>query len=97
MNLSFPYWCRPNQPVTVTVTPKTATVATGATQQLTATVLNATDESITWSSSDDLIATVDTVGLVTVEVGATADDTVTITAASVEDGTKSDTAIITVS
>ncbi|MYL56337.1 hypothetical protein GLW20_02330 [Virgibacillus halodenitrificans] len=90
------YFLHPSNPVTVTVDPTTATVAAGGTQQLTATVTNAIDTSVTWSSSDDLIATVDTNGLVTVDVGATSAETVTITATSVEDGTKTATATITV-
>ncbi|MBT9190566.1 Ig-like domain-containing protein, partial [Zobellia russellii] len=57
--------------------------ATGAQRQLAATVLpeNATDPSVTWSSSDDAIATVDENGLLT---GLSA-GTVTITATSVSD------------
>jgi hypothetical protein len=39
---------------------------------------------------------VDASGLVTIDSGATTDDTVTITATSVEDGTKTATATITV-
>ncbi|WP_400072483.1 immunoglobulin-like domain-containing protein [Zobellia russellii] len=57
--------------------------ATGAQRQLAATVLpeNATDPSVTWSSADDTIATVDENGLLT---GLSA-GTVTITATSVSD------------
>nr|WP_305852393.1 PKD domain-containing protein [Zobellia sp. B3R18] len=57
--------------------------ATGAQRQLAATVLpeNATDPSVTWSSSDDTIATVDENGLLT---GLSA-GTVTVTATSVSD------------
>lgn len=86
----------PNDPVTVTVTPESATVAAGATQQLTATVENATDTNVTWTSSDEAVATVDNNGLVTVLAGATTGQTATITATSVEDGTKSDSSAITV-
>ncbi|MGP4038336.1 Ig-like domain-containing protein [Gracilibacillus sp. D59] len=86
----------PDNPVTVTVTPESASVAAGATQQLTASVTNATDTSVTWSSSDETVATVDSTGLVTVLAGATSGQTATITATSVEDNTKSDTSVITV-
>ncbi|MDO6811318.1 Ig-like domain-containing protein, partial [Zobellia galactanivorans] len=57
--------------------------ATGAQRQLVATVLpdNATDPSVTWSSGDDTIATVDGNGILT---GLSA-GTVTITATSVSD------------
>ncbi|MGP4038331.1 Ig-like domain-containing protein [Gracilibacillus sp. D59] len=86
----------PGSGVAVTVDPTTASVAAGGTQQLTATVTGATDTSVTWSSSDELIATVDANGLVTVDASATTGETVTITATSVEDGTKTATATITV-
>ena len=64
----------------VTVTPTTASVAVGGTQQLTAVVApeNATNPTVTWSSSDETIATVDGNGLVT----AVAAGTATITAAA---------------
>jgi hypothetical protein len=68
-------------PVTgVTVTPVTASVAVGGTQQLTAVVApeNATNPTVTWSSSDETIATVDGNGLVT----AVAAGAATITAAA---------------
>lgn len=53
---------------TVTVTPGTATIEIGATQQLTGAALDASGNAcgtLTWSSGDDLIATVSTSGLVT--------------------------------
>ena len=51
----------------ITITPDPASVAVGSTVQLTATVMpvNATNKNITWSSSDDAIATVSATGLVT--------------------------------
>ncbi len=85
----------PSDPL-VTVMPDTAIVAPGGTRQLSVTVSSVTDDSVTWSSSDELIATVDNTGLVTVLVEATTGETVTITATSVEDPTKSDTCVITV-
>jgi len=71
----------------------TATVDVGATTQLTATIApeNATDKSVTWSSSDDAIATVSSSGLVT----GVAEGTVTITVTTT-DGSKTATADITV-
>ncbi|HWC73007.1 MAG TPA: Ig-like domain-containing protein, partial [Gemmatimonadales bacterium] len=79
----------------VTVSPTTASVVVGATQQLTATPKDAngnplTGRTITWTSSDATIATVDANGLVT---GNAIGGPVTITATS--EG-KSATAAITV-
>jgi phi13 family phage major tail protein len=82
--------------VSVTVTPESASVAAGGTQQLTAAVTGATDSSVTWTSSDTTVATVDATGLVTVDATAITGETATITATSVEDPTKSDAAVITV-
>lgn len=86
----------PSIGVTVEVTPESASVAVSGTEQLTAKVAGATDTNISWSSSDELIATVDSSGLVTIDPEATTGETVTITATSVEDGTKTATAKITV-
>ncbi|HEY3591928.1 MAG TPA: Ig-like domain-containing protein [Buttiauxella sp.] len=79
-----------------TVAPATASVAAGATQQLTATVTpaNATDKSGTWSSSDTSKATVDASGLVSVPSGAAA-GTATITFTTT-DGGKTATCAVTV-
>src|ERR1019366_8247288 len=80
---------------TVTVTPTTASLAIGATQQLTATTLDAngntlSGRAVTWGTSDATKATVSASGLVTAVVRARA----TITATS---ETKTGTATITVS
>ncbi len=67
-------------PVTgVTVSPPSASFVTGATQQLTATVApaNATIKTVTWSSSNTTIATVDGTGLVTGVAPGNANITVT--------------------
>lgn len=68
----------------VTVAPKTSSVAMGATRNLNGTVApaNATNKSVTWTTSDPLIATVSASGTVTpVAVG-----TATITVTTVDGG-----------
>jgi uncharacterized protein YjdB len=69
----------------VTVSPTTATLNVGTTQQLTATVspANATNKNVTWSSGNAGIASVSTSGLVT----AVAPGSVTITVTT-QDGNK---------
>ncbi|MCH6236796.1 LamG-like jellyroll fold domain-containing protein [Cognataquiflexum rubidum] len=51
----------------ISVTPNSASIQAGSTRQLTATVspTNATNTSVTWSTSNPLVATVNTSGLVT--------------------------------
>lgn len=82
----------------VTVSPSTATVVAGGTVQLSATVVTTgfAPQSVTWSSADETVATVDADGLVTVKSDATSADTVVITATSTYDSTVTDTATITV-
>ena len=77
----------------VTVTPETATVKVGKTTTLTATIApsNATNKNVTWSSSNEAIATVDTEGKVTGVAAGTA--TITATTA---DGDFTDTCAVTV-
>ena len=79
----------------VTVGPATSTGARGSTVQLTATIApaGATGKKVTWSSSNNTVATVDVRGLVTrIKAG-----TATITATSQDDATKTGTSAITVS
>lgn len=78
----------------VTVSPSTATVAVSGTEALTATVApaTATNQNVTWASSDTAVATVDDDGVVT---GVSA-GTATITATTV-DGGFTDTCSVTVS
>lgn len=77
----------------VTLTPETASVAVGATTQLNAAVApdDATNTTVTYKSSDESIATVDTKGLVTGVAAGTADVTVTTT-----DGSKTAKSTVTV-
>lgn len=84
-----------NVPVTgVTIAPTTVTLGAGATQQLTPTVLpsNATNKSVSYSSNNTGVATVNASGLVTAVANGTA--TITVTTA---EGNKTSTALITVS
>jgi len=90
------YNTNPGPPVSVTgvtVSPTSATVNVSATQQLTATIspANATNQTVTWSSSNTSVATVNSTGLVTGAGGGTA--TITVTTA---DGGKTATSTITV-
>lgn len=81
-------------PVTgVSIDESTLALEINATQQLVATITPANaNQAVTWSSSNETIATVDNTGLVT----AIAEGTATITAASVEDSTKFATCEVTV-
>ena len=89
------------QPATitgVTVTPATATVEAGKTQQFNAKVEGTGDvrQEVTWSvSGSNAGTTISTTGLLTVAAGETA-ATLTVTATAVGDKTKSATAKVTV-
>jgi len=78
----------------VSLSPASATLSVGATQQLTPTVLpsNATNKTVSYASNNTGVATVNTSGLVTAVSNGTA--TITVTTA---DGNKTSTAVITVS
>ncbi len=77
----------------VTLTPATATIALGNTQQLTATVspTDATNKTVTYSSNNTSVATVNSSGLVTAVAAGAA--TITVTT---QDGGKTDTSVMTV-
>ncbi|NDP20510.1 MAG: DUF5010 domain-containing protein [Paludibacter sp.] len=77
----------------VTLTPATATLSVGNTQQLTKSVTpsNATNQTVTYSSNNSSVATVNSSGLVTAISAGTA--TITVTT---QDGNKTDTSVITV-
>jgi hypothetical protein len=82
----------------VTISPDAVTVSAGQEAKLTAVVETTgfANKAVTYSSSDESIATVDASGVVKVASDATSASTVTITATSVYDDTKSGTATITV-
>lgn len=77
----------------VSVSPTTASLYAGNTQQLSATIApaNATNKTITWTSNNNAVATVNSSGMVT----AVAAGTATITTTT-QDGNKTATATITV-
>ena len=79
----------------VTLDKTSAFMAVNSTMQLTATIEpgNAMNKNVSWSSSDKLVATVDSTGLVT----AKAEGKATITVASVENPAIKDSCIVTVS
>jgi fibronectin type 3 domain-containing protein len=79
-------------PVSVTVSPTSASVTSGKTQQFTATVANSSNQSVTWSAT---AGTISSAGLFTAPT-VTADLTVTVKATSVADTTKSASAAVTV-
>jgi uncharacterized protein YjdB len=77
----------------VTVSPTSASLTVNGTQQLTATIApsNATNKNVTWSSSNNTVATVSSTGLVTAVAAGSAVITVTT-----QDGGKTATCNITV-
>ena len=79
-------------PVAVSVTPATATLYQGQTQQFTATVTNTTNTAVTWTAS---VGTISASGLYTAPSGIATQQTATVTAKSAADATKTATATIT--
>jgi len=87
--------------VTVTVTPASATVTAGATQQFTATVQNAADGSVTWgvngvTGGTSLTGTIDANGLFTAPAVAPASGPVAAEATSIAAPTVSGSAKVTI-
>ena len=85
----------PTAAVTVAVTPGTATLYGGQSQQFTATVTNAANAAVTWGVTG--AGTVNAAGLYTAPASVAAQTTATVTATSVADGTKSASAVMTLS
>lgn len=81
-------------PVSVSVTPSTSSLGPNQTQAFTATVTNTTNTAVTWSTSP-AVGTVSASGLYTAPASIASAQSVTVTAKSVADGTK--TAVATVS
>lgn len=80
--------------VTVSVTPATPTVILGATQQFSATVRGTTNTAVTWTTAGP--GTINSSGLYSAPDTLTTPKTVTVTAASQADTTKSGSATITI-
>ncbi len=81
--------------VTISVTPTTAALTAGQTQQLTATVQGTSNVNVTWSLSPVGAGTISSAGLYSAPPCVIAQETVTITATSQADNTKSSSATIT--
>lgn len=91
----------PSTSVTVAVTPATASVATGATQQFTATITGSSNTNVVWqvngtTGGSSTVGTVDVNGLYTAPTAVPSPATVTVTAISQADTTKSASATVTV-
>lgn len=80
----------------VTVTPDAVTAGAGQTVTLSATVVTANfaPQTVDWTCTDG--ATVDANGVVSISPDAVAEDTITVTATSTFDSTKTDTCTITI-
>jgi hypothetical protein len=78
--------------INVSISPTTATMSPGGTEQFSAQVTNTSNTAVTWSATS---GTVSTTGLFTAPT-VTATTTVTVTATSVADNTKSASATVTV-
>ena len=84
--------------VSVTVSPSTASVPTGQTQQFTATVQNSSNQSVTWSvnGAPGTVGVVDTNGMYTAPATVPSPPTVTVTATSEATPTVSGSASATI-
>jgi hypothetical protein len=83
-----------NPPVSVTVTPASATLTQSQTQSFSATVTNTGNTAVTWSLSP-VVGSITAAGLYTAPASIASSQTVTVTATSVADPTKSVTASVT--
>ena len=79
--------------ITVTVSPTSSFVGVGQTQQFTATVVGATDQTVTWTVTEDLGGTISTGGLYTAPL---LPGSFHVVATSVADGSRNGTAAVSV-
>jgi len=88
-----------SKPIAVTISPATATLNGGGTQQFTATVTNTKNMSVTWSASctagGAACGAISAAGLYTAPAVVASSTTVTVTATSAADTTKTATATVT--
>jgi len=88
-------------PVSVTVAPATASVQTGGSQALTATLANTTNTTVTWQvngvvGGNSTVGTVSSLGVYTAPAVVPTPAIVTVTAVSVADPTQSGAALLTI-
>ena len=84
-----------SQPLPVTVAPLAASLYVSQAQQFTASVANTTNTAVTWAASPAGTGTLSTSGLYTAPASIGSQQTITVTATSVADTTKSGQATIT--
>jgi len=84
----------PAQPVSVSVTPNSATLAQGQSRTFTASVSGTTNTAVTWSLNP-AVGSITLGGVYTAPATVTASQTVTVTARSQADTTKSASAVVT--
>ena len=92
----------PTAAVSVTISPTSATVAAGGTQQFSATVQNTSNTAVTWqvngvAGGNATVGTISSAGLYTAPAAVQSTTTVTVTAVSQADATKSASAQVTIS
>jgi hypothetical protein len=88
-------------PITVTVSPTSATVRINHSQQFTATVQNSTNQQVAWkvngvAGGSSAVGTINNSGLYTAPSSVPSPNTVTITAVSAADATASGNASVTI-
>ena len=83
--------------IAVSVSPSSATLTAGQTQQFAATVTNTTNAAVTWSLNPAGVGSIDSTGLYTAPSSITASQKVTVTATSSADPAKTGSAAITLS
>ena len=92
-----PLLSKSQQSITLSISPKTASVSLSKSLQFTATVLNATNKAVTWSISPNTGAgTIGQTGKYSAPAALPSHTTVTITATSQQDITKLASATVTV-
>jgi RHS repeat-associated protein len=84
-------------PGTVSITPSSATLYGGQTEQFSASVFNTTNQAVTWTVSPSGAGTINGAGLYTAPATVNSSQTVTITAISQANTTQSASAVLTLS